>query len=290
MRPQTLQHWPTALTLPLRSAWWLLVLPLLWSCSSSPVLDTSGDGAPDRSVDVSAIPNAVPRVEPRSRYGNPATYSVGGHVYHVRQSSRGYVARGIASWYGTKFHGRLTSSGERYDMYAMTAAHRTLPLPTYARVTNLDNGRSVIVKINDRGPFVKNRLIDLSYAAALKLGVVGSGTAPVEVRAIDPRHPDTVVAEQPAPRPVATTQSVADHAARLYLQVGAFLSRLNAERLRNRLSQEMARANVEIQQGFSNQQTVYRVRIGPLVSVGDADRMAEDLARRGMADTRIVVD
>lgn len=240
------------------------------------------DGAPSGSVDVSRIPDAVPRVEPRSRYGNSPTYEVNGHVYHVRQTSRGYVARGIASWYGTKFHGRTTSSGEPYNMYAMTAAHRTLPLPTFVRVTNLDNGRSVVVKVNDRGPFVKNRLIDLSYAAARKLGVVATGTAPVEVRAIDPRHPRQASATPAALHPPA-------HRVHLYVQVGAFIDRMNAERLYQRL-ERMPLARVQIQRGVSKQRTIYRVRIGPLANVDEADRLSDALARRGLRDTRIVVD
>jgi rare lipoprotein A len=268
-----------------RRGWWLLVLPLLWSCSSMSVLQRQ-DGAPSGSIDVSKIPDAVPRVEPRSRYGNPRTYRVNGRVYHVRQSSRGYVARGIASWYGTKFHGRTTSSGEPYDMYAMTAAHRTLPLPTFVRVTNLNNGRSVVVKVNDRGPFVKNRLIDLSYAAAKKLGVVATGTAPVEVRAIDPRHPRQASA---TPAALHSPAPASAHRAQLYVQVGAFIDRVNAERLYQRL-ERMPLPRVQIQRGVSHERTIYRVRIGPLADVDEADRLSDALAHRGLTDTRIVVD
>ena len=136
------------------------------------------------------IPDAVPRVEPRSKYGNMASYTVGGRLYYTKQDARGHVERGKASWYGKKFNGRRTSSGEPYDMYAMSAAHKTLPLPCYARITNLDNGRSAVVRINDRGPFHSNRIIDLSYAAATKIGVFPKGTAIVEVRGLDPAPPD----------------------------------------------------------------------------------------------------
>lgn len=132
------------------------------------------------------VPNAVPKKEPLSPYGNPPEYERNGVTYHVLKSAKGYDKVGIASWYGPEFQGKRTSSGEPYDMYAMTAAHRTLPLPTYVEVTNLENGRKVIVRVNDRGPFKKNRLIDLSYMAALKLGIVGSGTARVRVRALTP--------------------------------------------------------------------------------------------------------
>nr|VFK42184.1 MAG: rare lipoprotein A [Candidatus Kentron sp. SD]VFK48048.1 MAG: rare lipoprotein A [Candidatus Kentron sp. SD] len=145
------------------------------------------DGPPSLRCSDNA-PDAVPRVEPKSRYGNPRSYVVRGRRYYVSPSNKGYVKRGLASWYGTKFHGRRTSSGEPYDMCAMTAAHRSLPLPTYARVTNLENNRQAVVRINDRGPFYSKRIIDLSYAAARKLRVVGKGTAFVEVRAIDPRE------------------------------------------------------------------------------------------------------
>jgi len=158
------------------------------------------DGAPDIPPDVANLPEPVPHAEPLSRYGNRSPYVVLGKTYTVLPTANGYVERGIASWYGTKFDGRATSNFEPYDLYQFTAAHRTLPLPSYARVTNLDNGRSVIVRINDRGPFHEGRLIDLSYAAAVKLGVNVHGTAPVEVRGIDPgeRLPGTTTAARSA--------------------------------------------------------------------------------------------
>lgn len=139
-------------------------------------------GAPNPA----SVPDAVPRAEPLIRSANPPEYTVRGHTYHVLKSAKGYVAVGIASWYGPDFQGRLTTSGEPYDMYQMTAAHKTLPIPSYVEVTNLANGKKVVVRVNDRGPFVKNRLIDLSYMAALKLGIVGPGTAKVRVRALPP--------------------------------------------------------------------------------------------------------
>jgi rare lipoprotein A len=137
------------------------------------------------------IPDAVPKVEPLSRYGNPPYYEVFGKRYYVLSSSVAYVERGVASWYGPGFHQVRTSSGETYDMYAMTAAHKTLPLPAYVRVTNLENGKSVVVRVNDRGPFVGNRIIDLSYTAAARLDMLRNGTAMVEVRGIDPTAPLT---------------------------------------------------------------------------------------------------
>jgi len=165
------------------------------------------DGAPDVPADVANLPEPVPHAEPLSHYGNRSPYVVLGKTYTVLPSAAGYVERGVASWYGTKFDGRATSNFEPYDLYQFTAAHRTLPLPSYARVTNLDNGRSVIVRINDRGPFHDGRLIDLSYAAAVKLGVNVHGTANVEVRGIDPGKalptaPDTTSAARATTKPV----------------------------------------------------------------------------------------
>lgn len=272
-------------------AFWrqLLLGPLLltlWACSVSPVIDDDQDGAP-QDIDVSGIKDAVPRYEPPSKYGNPSSYSVAGQRYVVMNDSRGYVERGIASWYGTKFHGRRTSSGEPYDVYAMTAAHKTLPIPCYARVTNLRNGRSVVVRINDRGPFVKDRLIDLSYAAAKKLGIVATGTGLVEVRTIDARQPaaSAALAEPAAPR----AERAADSNSQLYVQVGAFSDRANAERLRERLMRVPLRP-VEIQTFSTAQQILYRVRVGPLDDVSQADRMTERLAQLGLAESHIVVD
>ena len=139
-----------------------------------------------RGARVTLPPDAEPRQEYKTRLGNPAFYDEFGVRYRVLQTSKDYVERGIASWYGDPFHGRATSTGETYDMYAMTAAHKTLPLPTYVRVTDLDTGNRVVVRVNDRGPFVEGRIIDLSYVAALKLGIARQGIARVEVRALDP--------------------------------------------------------------------------------------------------------
>lgn len=145
------------------------------------------DGPPRYPVDLSHIPNAVPKREPRSHYGNPHSYTIQGHTYHVLSTARGYDRYGTASWYGRKFNGKLTATREVYNMFNMTAASTELPLPTYVRVTNLRNGRTVIVRVNDRGPFHAHRILDLSYAAAQKLGFARRGTAPVRVTAIFPR-------------------------------------------------------------------------------------------------------
>jgi len=257
------------------------------------------DGGPRTPVNVSHIPNAVPHVEPRSDSGNPSSYVVAGRRYHVLDSAHGYDQRGIASWYGRKFHGRLTASGEPYNMYAMTAAHRTLPLPTYVQVTNLRNGRQVIVRVNDRGPFARNRLIDLSYAAAKKLRIVGHGTAPVEVRAIDPRtyqrrrlahgRPDTPsgAPASKAPSPVASKAPASGRG--LYLQVGAFTSFDNAEHMLKRLDDEFH--SVHISAGLAaGHARIYRVRIGPLRGQNAADRAVQALERIGLPFTRVSLE
>lgn len=164
-------------------------------------------GVPKPPRDLASIPDAVPRAEPRSRYGNPETYEVFGKKYRVMKSARGHIERGLASWYGPGFHAERTSSGEPYNMYSMTAAHKTLPIPSYVRVTHLGNGRSIVVRVNDRGPFVGNRIIDLSYTAAYKLGMIGTGTAPVEIRVLQPG--DTSSGRATADTPVVPPVPVA---------------------------------------------------------------------------------
>ena len=176
----------------------LLCLSLVAGCGSGPRVVDGPPGA--RTVAPPSLPrDAVPREEPRSRYGNGPYYRVNGDTYKVLDTSYGYQERGVASWYGKKFHGRKTSSQEPYDMYAMTAAHKSLPLPTYVRVRNLRNNRSVVVRVNDRGPFVDNRLIDLSYSAARKLDMIRDGTSLVEVTAISFDDPPTTASNSPKP-------------------------------------------------------------------------------------------
>lgn len=252
----------------------LLITLLLGGCSVIP----EKDGAPARPIDVGAIPDAVPRPEPLSKYGNPASYQVNGITYQVLADSAGYRERGIASWYGNKFHGQRTSSGEPYDMYAMTAAHRSLPLPCYARVTNLQNGRSVVVKINDRGPFHDNRLIDLSYAAAARLDILSSGTGMVEMQVIDGR-------ESAVSAPVTASSGVPP---RLYLQLGAFGQADNAQRMADKLKEHGFQPIIlPVQSGG---ELLHRVRLGPLSSVDAADDLERKLSQLGFAQRHVVVE
>jgi rare lipoprotein A len=235
------------------------------------------DGAPLVPPDVSDVPDAVPRAEPLSNYGNPESYVVNGKRYFTLKSAKGFVERGIASWYGRKFHGRRTSSGETYNMYAMTAAHTRLPLPSYARVINLQNGRAVVVRVNDRGPFHDNRIIDLSYTAATKLDMLGTGTAMVELRAVDPREPEPAQIVAPVVPP------------RLYLQVGAFAERGNAERLRSHVT-SLVDVVARVDRVVSSGRTLYRVRVGPLPDVEEADRLAMLVSSAGFESPRIVLE
>ncbi|WP_126453053.1 septal ring lytic transglycosylase RlpA family protein [Sulfuriflexus mobilis] len=281
---------------PLRKIVLLLACAGLNACGGSSYLFDEEDSAPSGYRDLSNVPDAIPREEAPSRYGNPASYKVFGKRYHVMQDSAGYTKKGIASWYGTKFHGRKTSSGERYDMYAMTAAHKSLPLPTYVEVTNLNNGRKVIVKVNDRGPFHNNRIIDLSYAAAHRLGILGKGTGFVEIRAIDPSQPtpdtETVLAardETPPHEANEANDETADKAISMYLQVGAFLSRDNAERLRHKLL-DAAFGNTQISPVEQNGNTVYRVRLGPILDTNSADQLVGKLVSLGIHNSHVVSD
>lgn len=271
----------------------------LGGCSTGSKQQTSRysqaqDTAPANPVDVSSVKDAVPRVEPYSRYGNPSSYVVLGKRYQTLSTHQGYRERGIASWYGTKFHGHRTSSGEPYDMYSMSAAHKSLPLPTYARVTNLKNGKSVIVKINDRGPFHDNRLIDLSYAAATRLDILGKGTGLVEVEALDARTFETdratphVVASKPKIRKASPADDRLAEPS-LYLQLGAFSDRSNAERLQARLSDTLPQ-QLHISRTVADQKPLYRLRIGPLASVETADQLTKVLAAEGIESPRVVID
>ncbi|NVJ51756.1 MAG: septal ring lytic transglycosylase RlpA family protein [Gammaproteobacteria bacterium] len=254
----------------------ITIAALLWlsGCSWFEVQDSG----PTKPVDVSQVPDAVPKVEPLSRYGNPAFYEHEGIRYTILSSASGYKERGVASWYGTKFHGERTSSGEPYDMYTMTAAHKTLPLPTYARVTNLANGRQVVVKINDRGPFKEGRIIDLSYAAAVKLGFHHLGTTQVEV--------ETIVLE--GSHEISGPSSVpADK--QTYVQVGAFSDREKAQTLVAAIAQQVP-WEVSLSSVRVNRKLLHRVRIGPISSLDEANRLVETLTIPALGTPRVIFE
>lgn len=224
-----------------------------------------------------SIADAIPRREPRSAHGNPPFYKVLGKRYVVLATADGYLERGVASWYGPTFHGESTSNGEKYDMYGMTAAHKTLPLPTYARVTNLKNGRTIVVRINDRGPFVANRLIDLSYSAASKLDMLKEGTTLVEVKALTVQDPDELTRSAQAPPPA------------LYVQAGAFSDQHNAQRVVDRLHNG-GLASAFILTPPDGKPPLYRIRLGPISTVPEFDRLAAKLKALGVPDARLATD
>ncbi len=255
----------------------VLMLVLVGCAGESPYYRGDGPGVP---IDVASIQTVVPRNEPRSRYGNPASYVVNGRRYHVMASSRGYVAKGKASWYGRKFHGKRTSSGEPFNMYAMTAAHKSLPLPTYVMVTNRRNGKQAVVKVNDRGPFIDDRLIDLSYAAAAKLGILANGTGDVEIRALQ--------AGQSIPREASSPVAVAGDA--VYVQLGAYKHRANAELMRAKVSGADVRFARVSQARSAQGAPVYRVRVGPLDSESEVNAVLAKLQRAGIGAYRLVTD
>jgi peptidoglycan lytic transglycosylase len=261
----------------------LLLIASLAACSGNPPQPSAP--APSEA-NASGVGSAVP---PRSDRGNPPFYEVLGKRYHVLPTSAGYVQRGVASWYGQDFHGLSTSSGERYDMNAMTAAHTTLPLPTWVEVTNLENGKRVVVKVNDRGPFVKNRLIDLSFAAATALDMVGTGTTRVEVRAVAPpsdayRTPAPVLAaaQPPQAQPAASVE-------RMFLQVGAFAQQENAEKLVARLRASGFQNPTLVTQANDGRR-LHRVWLGPVHDSVEYDALDARLRSIGVSGARLVTD
>lgn len=315
----------------------VLIAAGMAACFSAPPRGETPSATPvppppaERPPPADSVPDMVPRAEPRSRNGNPPFYDVMGKRYFVLSSGVGYVERGVASWYGPGFHKVRTSTGEPYDMYAMTAAHKTLPLPAYVRVTNLQNGRSIVVRVNDRGPFVGNRIIDLSYTAASKLDMLRNGTAMVEVRTLEPVSADTplvaqvtaptaspnaaptaapltatpltAAAEAPPPSPASTAspraEAVSDAAAgvvstvpvprALFIQAGAFSDPKNAERLMEKL-RGGGYGKVFVRDNEIAGRKMYRVRIGPVPSVAEFDRIVAALERVGVGDAHLALD
>ena len=293
------------------SLFFLCAMALLAGCHSF----SRQDGVPSGRLDPNNIVDAQPRREPITRAGNKSPYTVLGKTYTLLPSAKGYRVRGTASWYGSKFHGESTANGETYDAMAMTAAHCTLPIPSYVQVTNLENGRRAIVRVNDRGPFVDNRVIDLSYAAATKLGYANKGTALVEVVGIDVDNwpPSRAAAELQAVEassvPVvaalpaasstgvnvgnstsntpieARADAVAAGGARHYVQAGAFRSEAAAQDLRRRLQQMTGQA-VEV--NMQGSPLLYRVRVGPLPNREAAEQVRSTLVAGPVRDARIV--
>lgn len=247
-----------------------VLLALLSACSTTRI-----QPVPDLSpVEIARIPDAIPETEPPSKNGNPAFYDALGKRYFVMSSAAGYEERGVASWYGPGFHKGNTSSGEIYDMYGMTAAHKTLPLPTYVQVTNLSNGKSVVVRVNDRGPFKNGRIIDLSYAAAAKLDMLRNGTAFVDVKALVPgedkshdMHPDPT----------------------MFVQAGAFSEQSNAEHLLQQL-RDRGYSQTFVRNDVFKGHPLYRVRIGPISSVDEFDTLIAKLKLLGINDAHLALD
>ena len=279
------------------------------------------DGAPWWDVDVSRIPDATPTPHNGPFKANP--YTVLGKTYYPIGDGRNYRATGTASWYGTKFHGQPTANGEKYDLYGMSAAHKTLPLPSYVRVTNLDNGKTVVLRVNDRGPFYSDRIIDLSFAAAKKLGYAENGTARVKVEGIDPERwwaergrPAPMVLAQPqkvakpsaaalaqpveqytppptqhagatVPMEVETGDKRAASGTGVYLQVGAFANPDAAQLLRDKLS-SLTEAPVFVSSVVHQEQILHRVRLGPIESPDEATQLEQSVRLANLGNPRRV--
>ncbi|WP_344802160.1 septal ring lytic transglycosylase RlpA family protein [Allohahella marinimesophila] len=295
------------------------MLLTLVGCSSTPTSSSrysiKQDVEPEGGFDPTNVPPVIPTAEPKSRGGNKSPYTVWGKQYTVMDSAQGYNQTGLASWYGAKFHGHATSNGEIYNMYAFSAAHKNLPLPTFARVTNLKNGRSIVVRVNDRGPFHEDRLIDLSYAAALSLDVVKTGTAPVRVEALLPQDelspmdslqqattpatqlPGSTEAKISVTQPVqpALPSGQLEHSNEpMFLQVGAFSTRERALQVKGEL-QSMLQGLVKpkgpdvfIEEIASAERMLHRVRIGPLESSGELPRFQSRLAKTSYSGTLVI--
>jgi len=292
---------------------WLLTLltttALITGCGKSHVGYSSSGGYDGPPASTASYPSGRSRL-PSGQGGVRKTgkpYRIAGKWYYPLATANGYNATGTASWYGTKFHGRKTANGERYDMHAMSAAHKTLPMPTMVRVTNLNNGRSVVVRVNDRGPFVKNRIIDLSYAAARALGYDNEGTAPVRVEALGNSMtasagrtapgsitkppivrptPSVTAAQQPIRRHIPVTRTIRPGS--MYIQLGAFSSTVNANRLKAELSGNYPSVGIYAKNGGYAE--VYRVRIGPFEDEKEIERQVLALQRQGYTNAIVVIE
>lgn len=251
----------------------VFLLLILAACSSRGKKDQ--DTAPSKPIDWTQVKPVIPKKEPKSPYGNPDSYEVYGKTYRILNSSENFKQQGVASWYGTKFHGRRTSSGEPYDMLQLTAAHKTLPIPCYVQVTNKDNGKQLIVRVNDRGPFVKSRIIDLSYAAAHKLGMAEKGTANVLVEAINFESSASRSSITVSPREITVAHNQKQGKYR-FVQVGAYSNHGSAQKLAKVLDREI-NLPVKISTIKRAGRKLYRVRIGPIESLETAQKLAKTL-------------
>jgi peptidoglycan lytic transglycosylase len=281
----------------------LLALLSIAGCMNNPFQQTAvkRDGPPLDEIDVSTIADAVPRLDPITVAGNKNPYTINGKTYHLLPSAIGYREVGMASWYGTKFHGNPTSNGETYSLYGMTAAHKTLPIPAYARVKNLNNNRSVIVRINDRGPFHSDRIIDLSYAAAKKLGYAESGTARVEVSVIDPiayqnnsvQAPSISVETDVSPTVsgVLNPENPEQLPSNTFLQVGAFASYKSASQRREQVS-ELTTYPVVINEvvNRAKKKSLFKVFIGPVGDLTMLRQLSAHLRQLGRFQSFVVND
>tara|TARA_R110002073_G_scaffold78549_1_gene189378 strand:+ start:1265 stop:2125 length:861 start_codon:yes stop_codon:yes gene_type:complete len=270
-----------------------VALILVGCASSLPTVISQRDGAPRTSVDVQSLPDITPEPVVRTNAGNKSPYTVLGKTYQVLPSSHGFVEEGTASWYGRKFHGRNTSNGERFDMYAMTAAHKSLPIPTYVEVTNLDNGRKAVLRVNDRGPFHSERNIDLSWGAAAKLGFADQGTARVRIVALDPDDPHATLAQLNEPsRPevvpqveLIPTEFALDSDS--YYQVALMSQRQGADSMAAEV-EAYTKFPVTIAEDYLDSKKHYRVLIGPLVDRREANQLGLVLELAGLSPGFIV--
>ncbi|GIU43875.1 septal ring lipoprotein RlpA [Shewanella colwelliana] len=256
--------------------WVMLAIALILSaCSSQPDsrYHIRDDVAPTDAPDVSIVEDAHPKYEPYSRGGNRKNYTVLGKEYQVLDTGKGYTKTGVASWYGAKFHGHLTSNGETYDMYSMSAAHKTLPLPSYVKVTNLSNNKTVIVRVNDRGPFHDNRIIDLSYAAAHRLDMLKTGTANVQLEVIYIESPESIA--------LAKLKDTNLH----YVQVVASSDRSRIHTLATQLATQY-QVSTRIQQTGN----LYKLQLGPIGRQPIAAQLSETLQQNGYPQSYLITE
>lgn len=257
----------------------LLCAFLVTSCATKSRYSMEHDVGPKGDFDASHVPDATPIWEPISRQGNRSPYVVRGVKYHIVDTSKGFVESGIASWYGLKFHGELTSNGETYNMYAMSAAHKNLPIPSYVKVTNLDNNKQVVVRVNDRGPFHKGRIIDLSYAGATKLGYANKGTARVKIELIRPEK---------GMMTDSTTGLIIQDQVAYFIQVAAFSLKDSADKVLGQLQVVKDLPEVFIGSASVGDNVVHRVRVGPFVNENDARYSLNILKNKGFSGLQII--